>query len=198
MKDEQGIKDLVQNWCELDEDMRYRDVDDVADEFTDTIMASESLENFGYSDEDRDEIYKIVYEIVDTYIAENSNIYEMAEEWDGNGYKNYLDEYEWQEIFENAPEIYKQALDARAGFVKEAWGEIPDLVWDELMENVDEQLGFINYSPMAVIDNVLVNGSYGDFDDFKDEDETDEEFIAREEDNCYRIFPEERFIIYSL
>ena len=66
------------------------------------------------------------------------------------------------------------------------------------MENVDEQLGFINYSPMAVIDNVIINGSYGDFDDFKDENESDEDFIAREEDNCYRIFPEERFIIYSL
>ena len=51
---------------------------------------------------------------------------------------------------------------------------------------------------MAVIDNVIVNGSYGRFDDYKDKDETDEEFIAREENNCYRIFPEERFIIYSL
>lgn len=197
-KNEQGIRDLIQSWCENDEDVIYKDAEDVANEFADTVMVSENLESYGYSDEDRDEIYGIALEVVDNYIAENQDIYTVAEEWDGNGYTNTLEDYEWEEIFRNAPETYKGALDARAGWVKGWWGELPDLVWNELMENVDEQLGFINFSPMAVIDNVLVNGSYGDFDDYKDENETDEEFIEREEDNCYRIFPEERFIIYSL
>lgn len=195
---EDNLRNLIQSWCEDEEDLRFMDVDEVTDNYTDTFMSSEDLEEYGYTDADYDTVRQIIYEVVDDFITENSDIYKMAEEWDGNDYNNYLDDNEWQEIFENAPEIYKQALDVRAGFVKDAWGEIPDLVWNELMENVDEQLGFINFSPMAVIDNVIVNGSYGDFDDYKDEDESDEEFIAREEGNCYRIFPEERFIIYSL
>lgn len=197
-KREDELRDLINEWCGSDEDTRYKDVDDVTDEYTDVVMNSESLENFGYTEADYDEIRQIVFEVVDTYIAEHTDIYAMAEEFNGNGSTDYLDDSEWEEIFRNAPETYKQALDARAGFVKDSWGEIPDLVWNELMENVDEQLGFINFSPMAVIDNVIINGSCGDFDDYKDEDESDEEFIEREEDNCYRIFPEERFIIYSL
>lgn len=195
---EDKLRDLIQTWCEGDEEILYSDVDEVTDNYTDTFVSSEDLEEYGYDDNDYDTIRQIVFEVVDTFIAENRDIYSQAEEWDGNGYTNNLDDIEWQEIFENAPDVYKQALDRRAGWVKDWLGEMPDLVWNELEENVDEQLGFINYNPMAVIDNVIVNGSYGSFDDYKGEDETDEEFIAREENNCYRIFPEERFIIYSL
>lgn len=202
---EQFLREKVQKMCEEDGDVRFRDVDATTEEFTDTIIADTVTYNKEsgdmYNDTDDDEyrqwVYDIVHEEVESYM-EGIDIYTLADEWDGNGYTNYLDDYEWKEIFENAPEIYKGALDARAGWVKGWWGEMPDLVWDVLIENVDEQLGFNNYNPMSVIDNAIVNGSYGDFDDFKDENETDEEFIAREEDNCCRIFPEERFIIYSL
>ena len=198
-KREDDLRDMIYSWCDGDsDDTRYRDAGELIDEYTDIVLNSESLENFGYTEEDYDEIRDIVSDVIDAYIEEHGDIYTMAEEFNGDGSTDYLDDIDWQEIFENAPETYKQALDARAGFVRDSWGEIPDLVWNELMENVDEQLGFINYSPMAVIDNVIINGSYGDFDDFKDENESDEDFIAREEDNCYRIFPEERFIIYSL
>ena len=126
------------------------------------------------------------------------SIYDIADSWDGNGANDELDDSEWKEIFENAPDTYLQALSRRAAFVKDWWGEIPDLVWNELEDNVKQKLGFINYDPMSVIDNVIVNGDYGDFDNYKQKDETDEDFVARVEDEVYRIFPEERFVIYSL
>lgn len=199
-KKEQELRALIQEWFEGDADNRFRDPDDITEEYADTFIASEGLENFGYTDADRDEIYTVVSEVVTECWDEAHDIYSIAEEWDGNGYNNYLEDYEWEEIFHNAPDVYVEALHRRESFVVNnfEWASIPDLVWGELEENVEEQLGFISYNPMAVIDNVIINGSYGDFDDFKEEEESDEEFISREEDSCYRIFPEERFIIYSL
>lgn len=198
MDKEEELRELIDQWCEGDEDTRFKDAEEVAEEYTDVFMSSENIEDFGYTEEDRDAIYNFILGEVKAWIEAARDIYELADRWDGNGYTNQLEEDEWKEIFENAPEIYKDALSKRAAWVKDWWGEIPDLVWDELEESVDEQLGFIDYDPMSVIDNVIVNGFYGDFDKYKDEDETDEEFIAREEGNCYKIFPEERFIIYSL
>lgn len=199
-KKEQELKALVQEWFEGDGDNRYRDPEDIVEEYVELVLESESLDKFGYTEEDKDEIYDLVSEQVNECWDEAHDIYSIAEEWDGNGYTQYLEDSEWDEIYENAPDIYIEALHAREDFVVRnfEWASIPDLVWEELEENVREQLGFISNNPMAVIDNVIVNGSYGDFNDFKDDDETDEEFIAREEDNCYRIYPEERFIIYSL
>lgn len=199
-KNELGLRDLVNEWLDGDSDVRYRDPDEIVEDYVDTIMSNEDLENFGYTENDRDEIYEIVSEVVSEWFEEVSDIYSQAEDYDGNLAKDMLDDYEWQEIFENAPDVYKDALYKRAKFVRDnfEWPEIPDLVWEVLEENVDEQLGFVSYNPATVIDNVIVNGSYGDFDEFKGEDETDEEFIEREEDNCFQIYPEERFIIYSL
>lgn len=199
-KNELGLRDLVSEWLDGDSDVRYRDPDEIVEDYADTIMSNEDLENFGYTENDRDEIYEIVSDVVSEWFEEVSDIYSQAEDYDGNLAKDMLDDYEWQEIFENAPDVYKDALYKRAKFVRDnfEWPEIPDLVWEVLEENVDEQLGFVSYNPATVIDNVIVNGSYGDFDEFKGEDETDEEFIEREEDNCFQIYPEERFIIYSL
>ena len=196
-KKEDELRDLINEWCDADEDTRYKDVDDVADEYTDVVINSESLENFGYTEADYDEVRQIIFEVVDTYISEHTDIYAMAEDYDGTGATNYLDSDEWKEIFENAPETYKKALNARLGYFNGV-REMPEPVWDWLMESVDEQIGFVNYEPSAVIDNVLYSGEYGEFDEYKEEDESDEEFIAREEGNCLAIFPEERFIIYSL
>ena len=75
---------------------------DITMEYVDDVINSEGLENFGYTDADRDEIYTIVSEVVAECWDEAHDIYSIAEEWDGNGYKNYLEEYEWEEIFHNA------------------------------------------------------------------------------------------------
>lgn len=202
MKDEQGIIDLVNSWLDDDEDIRYRDADEVASEYADTIMASEDLENYGYTDEDRDEIYDIVSEAVNSYMDEVSDIYALAENWDGNMATDKLGEDEWEEIYNNAPDVYIEALHSREEFVVNnfEWASIPDHVWEYIEDCVRNNIGFTSPEPEVVIDNIIVNGSYGDFDEFKDEDQSDEDFIAeREEEGDYiDIFPEDRFIIYSL
>ena len=202
MKDEQGIIDLVNSWLDSDEDIRYRDADEVASEYADTIMASEDLGNYGYTEEDRDEIYNIVSEAVNSYMEEVADIYALAENWDGNMANDKLEEDEWEEIFNNAPDVYIEALHSRETFVVNnfEWASIPDHVWEYLENCVRDGSGFTNPTPEAVVDNVIINGFYGDFDEFKDEDQSDEDFIAeREEEGDYiDIFPEDRFIIYSL
>lgn len=195
---EYDLRNLILEWCDNEEDIRYMDVDEVVNNYTDTLISSEDIGKYGFDGQaDYDTIRNIVQEEVESYIDEHNNIYTMAEEYDGTGATDYLDGDEWKEIFENAPETYKEALRARLNYF-DGVQEMPDVVWNWLMDSVDEQIGFVNFSPDVVIDNVLYNGEYGEFDDYKEEDESDEEFIAREEDNCIAIFPEERFIIYSL
>ena len=109
-----------------------------------------------------------------------------------------LEEFEWEEVYENAPEIYKQALRARDNYQSESFPTIPEEVWEYIDESIDEKIGFTSYDPSVVVDNIAINGDYGDFDNYKDEDETDEEFINRVEDECIRIYPEERFVIFTI
>ncbi len=98
---------------------------------------------------------------------------------------------------------YKNLLDKRRANI-EKWFNwvIPDLVWDYFMEYIDD--GCMEYAdpehttPNYVVDNLAVNGSYGDFDNYKKEGETDEEFIERAEDEALVVFEKERFVIYSL
>lgn len=197
MKDEQRIKDLVRSWCDENPDNRFREVDDLTEEYADLVINNEGLENFGYTDADRDEIYEIVSDVVQEYKDEEFDIFQEAEDWNGNGYEDPLSDDEWETVYENAPDIFIEALYSRAAWVKDWWGEIPDLVWEEIEEGVREQWHSIK-TPMAIVDNVLCNSEYGDFDKFKNEGETDEEFIERWRDNCYRIFEEDRFIIITL
>ena len=199
-KDEQRLREVIRDWLESDSDVKYRDRDELVEEYVDTVVSNEDLENFGYTEQDKDEIYDVVGETVDEYLDEINDIYTVAEEWDGNMANDTLDADEWEEIYNNAPDVFINALYAREKYVVSAfnWAEIPSQVWEWLEQSVEEKIGFTSYEPESIIDNVIVNGSYGDFDDFKDEDETDEEFIARAEDDCLQIYPEDRFIIYSL
>lgn len=197
-KDDQIIRNLAIDLCENETDIAYRELDEVTDEFTDLVMADEEFENSGYTDEDYDEVREIVEEEVNTYIVENKDIYALAEEYDGNMANDPLEDSEWEEIYENAPEIYKEALRKRDSYQSDSFPTIPDLVWRVIDESIDEKIGFTGYDPAVVVDNIAINGDYGDFDDYKNDDETDEEFIERVEDSCYQIFPDERFVIFSL
>ena len=199
-KNEERIREIIRDWLESDADVKYRDRDELVEEYADTVISNEDLESYGYTEQDRDEIYDVIGDVVDEYLDEINDIYTVAEEWDGNMSNDTLDADEWEEIYNNAPDVYINALHAREEFVVSAfsWAEIPNPVWEWIEESVRDSIGFTSFEPEAIIDNVIVNGSYGDFDDFKDEDETDEEFIARVEDDCIQIYPEERFVIFSL
>ena len=139
---------------------------------------------------------KIIKEAYDE--EEERNIYELARTWDGDNRHDELEDWEWQEVYENYPDIYIDALKARYAYVKDQFGEMPPLVWDEMEYAAENGYFGDDIHPSYVIDNILVNGDYGSYDDYKHPGETDEEFEERVEDECYNIFPEDRFVIFSL
>ncbi len=52
--------------------------------------------------------------------------------------------------------------------------------------------------PSYIVDNIAINGDYGSFDDYKEENESDKDFIDRIKDEAIAIFEEERYIIMNL
>lgn len=53
-------------------------------------------------------------------------------------------------------------------------------------------------SPNVVVDNVIINGDWGYFDDYKSKDETDDDFVLRNEDKALYLNQEERIVCFSL
>lgn len=94
---------------------------------------------------------------------------------------------------------YEEMLNQRREEIAQFFGwTIPDLVWDEYID-LCHDCGFNkSETPMVVVDNIAVNGDYGDFDDYKKDGESDEDFIDRAEGEALRVFPEERFVIYNI
>lgn len=197
-KNQSELEHTINVWAIDEENLRFEDPEELAEVYFDALSDTGELEGFGYTEADKEEVLNIIENVIYDVQDQVGDIYTIAENYDGNMSNDTLEDEEWQQIYENAPEIFKDALRARADYMADSWGTVPDRVWDWLDRSVDEQIGFNGYNPAFIIDNVLVNGSYGDFDDFKDENETDEEFIEREQDNCLEIYPEERFIIYSI
>lgn len=96
-------------------------------------------------------------------------------------------------------DTYIDMLEERKNNVEQWFGwTIPDIVWKYFLELLQEGCIPFNSDPHNVIDNLAVNGDYGNFDEYKEENETDEDFIERVQDEVLAIFPEQRFLIYSL
>ena len=123
---------------------------------------------------------------------------------------------------------YISMLEDRKEFVEEkfGWRVMPDCVWNYLVQLIEDcGIGKPEHaSPSYVVDNAVVNGDWGDFDEYKhtkkvcvecdadfddycpdcdceeseEREETDEEFIERVEDDVMAIFPDERIVIYSI
>lgn len=75
---------------------------------------------------------------------------------------------------------------------------IPDCLWDYFCELIRE-CGISNdNSPNVVVDNVIINGDWGYFDDYKSKDETDDDFVLRNEDKALYLNQEERIVCFSL
>ena len=94
---------------------------------------------------------------------------------------------------------YIYLLDARRNFVAEHYNwKIPDCLWDYFCEVIEECGVGSNANPNYIVDNAIVNGDYGDFDEYKDTDESDEDFIERVKDDVFYINPTERIVCYSI
>ena len=52
--------------------------------------------------------------------------------------------------------------------------------------------------PDFVVDNVIINGDWGYFDDYKLQDETDNDFICRNEAKALYLNQDERVICFAL
>ena len=52
--------------------------------------------------------------------------------------------------------------------------------------------------PDIVVDNAIINGDWGDFDDYKQKFETDEDFIKRVADNVFYLNKDERIVCFSI
>lgn len=99
-------------------------------------------------------------------------------------------------------DIYLDLLDNRRKFCEEKYDwTCPNCVWDYVVDLI-EQCGIDKRfsDPKYVVDNLIVNGDYGSIDNYKDEDETDEQYIERVKDNLDFIeyFPEDRIVLFSL
>ena len=96
-------------------------------------------------------------------------------------------------------EDYIDLLDQRRNLVEEHYNwHIPDCLWDYFCELIRE-CGISNDNrPDVVVDNVIINGDWGYFDDYKSKDETDDDFVLRNEDRALYLNQEERIVCFSL
>lgn len=96
-------------------------------------------------------------------------------------------------------EDFINLLDGRKEFVEEhfGWTSMPDCLWEYFTDGF-RVVGSVNASINEIVDNAIVNGDYGDFDNYKRDDETDEEFIERVEDEVVYINTEERIVCFSI
>ena len=94
---------------------------------------------------------------------------------------------------------YINLLDERRNFVGEHYNwQIPDCLWGYFCKLVEECGVYGNTNPSYVVDNVIVNGDFGSFDDYKQYGESDKDFIARVEDEAFYINKDERIVCFSL
>lgn len=96
-------------------------------------------------------------------------------------------------------EDYIYLLDNRRNFVENHYNwHIPDCLWEYFCECIKDTGVYGNNRPDIVVDNAIINGDWGDFDDYKQKFETDEDFIKRVEDNVFYINKDERVVCFSI
>lgn len=94
---------------------------------------------------------------------------------------------------------YIVLLNDRRNFVAEHYNwKIPDCLWDYFCSLIEECGIYGNTNPSYVVDNAIINGDYGDFDDYKQTGETDEDFISRVADEVFYINKRERIVCFRI
>ena len=98
---------------------------------------------------------------------------------------------------ENLMDDYIQMLEDRKNFVKEKYDwDIPEPLWKYFINDVKKNGINPNYAINDIVDNAIVNGDWGNFDEYRDKniDETDEQFIERVKDTARFIDAEQRLV----
>ena len=100
-------------------------------------------------------------------------------------------------------DTYIAMLEDRKKYVEDCfdWTKMQDFpaLWKYALSIVEDcGVSPENTDPKYFVDNLIINGHYGSFDDFKERRETDEEFIYRVKDRAIFIDEEERSVAFSL
>ncbi len=96
-------------------------------------------------------------------------------------------------------EDYIYLLDNRRNFVENRYNwHIPDCLWEYFCDCIKEIGVYGDNRPDIVVDNAIINGDWGDFDDYKQKFETDEDFIKRVADNVFYLNKDERVVCFSI
>ena len=94
-------------------------------------------------------------------------------------------------------ESYIDLLEKRREHVIEVygWKNMPDCLWEYFMDDIRDNGIHGDASVHQVVDNAIVNGNYGDFDSYKNKNETDKQFIKRmKKEDAYYINEDERIV----
>jgi len=98
-------------------------------------------------------------------------------------------------------ENYIELLENRKEHVTSVfnWGDMPQCLWDYFMDTIREcGINPANSSPKYVVDNAIINGDWGEFDEYKEQNETDDEFVERLKDKVFYINLDEKVVCFSL
>ena len=102
-------------------------------------------------------------------------------------------------VIEMDIEDYIDLLDNRRNFVENHYNwHIPDCLWEYFCDYIKDTGVYGNNRPDIVVDNAIINGDWGDFDNYKQKFETDEDFIKRVEHNVFYINKDERVVCFSI
>jgi hypothetical protein len=119
-----------------------------------------------------------------------------GEKWGKNG------EIDWDSMRQDDFDTYVNALHYAWKNVDGMTDKIPsiviDIVTDLLSEYDEEEKGFSN--PLEILSDIATYGDYGSFDDYKDEDTSDEDYIKLLEEDPDVVYysADDRFVIWQL
>jgi len=119
-----------------------------------------------------------------------------GEKWGKNG------EIDWDAMRRDDPDTYAEAIRYAWKNVDGMTDKIPelliDIVIDCMSEYDEEEKGLSN--PLEILPDIITYGDYGSFDDYKDEDMSDEDYIKLldEDPDVVYYSADDRFVIWQL
>jgi len=75
---------------------------------------------------------------------------------------------------------------------------IPDIVWDYFIQCLRDGIFPTETAPSFVVDNIAINGDYGDLDNYVHKGESREEAVERLKDSALFVDTDKNYVIYSI